>query len=48
VFSSLDITEPLDFLIYWEDELEDAELSDPDDESEGTDSGESNSTDSED
>jgi hypothetical protein len=35
VFSSLDITEL--FLIDWEDELEDAESSDSDDESEGTD-----------
>ncbi|KAJ7885870.1 hypothetical protein B0H14DRAFT_2698280, partial [Mycena olivaceomarginata] len=42
VFSPLDITEP--FLIDWEDELEDAESSDSDDESEGTDSEESNST----
>ncbi|KAJ7885859.1 hypothetical protein B0H14DRAFT_1329980 [Mycena olivaceomarginata] len=56
VFSSLDITEPLDFLVDWEDEREDAESFDSDDESEGTDSeesegtdsGESNSTDSED
>ncbi|KAJ7353207.1 hypothetical protein DFH08DRAFT_856184, partial [Mycena albidolilacea] len=34
VFSSLDITEPSDFLIDWEDEREDVESSDSEDESE--------------